>query len=82
MQVTVEISPENVIDAIRAMSLKDLEQVKNALVEREVYFMKYRKDKIENVMTDFEAEGYSEGFLADLERGLKNSSVYNENKRA
>jgi hypothetical protein len=42
---------------------------------------KFKKDKIENVMSDFQKEGYSEGFLKDLENGLKKSSVYNENKR-
>lgn len=42
-------------------------------------FRKFKKDKIENVISDFQQEGYSEGFLKDLENGLKKSFVYNEN---
>ena len=61
------------------MSLDEMEKVKDAIIRREVYFKKYKKDKIENVIRDFQAEGYSQGFLEDLEAGLRKSSIYNEN---
>lgn len=61
------------------MDVHELEDVKNAIIKRDIYFKKFRKDKIENVVADFKAEGYSDGFLKDLENGLKKSSVYNEN---
>lgn len=79
MQIAVDISTEDIIRTIEQMNLNDLEHIKTALIEREIYFKKYKKDKIENVIKDFKSEGYSEGFLTDLEEGLKKSSVYNEN---
>ena len=44
-----------------------------------VEFKTFKKDKIENVMGDFQKENYSDDFLKDLEDGLKKSSVYNDN---
>ena len=62
------------------MDFNDLEKVKNAIVERDIYFKKFKKDEIENVIADFRAEGYSDEFLNDLENGLRKSSVYNEDQ--
>ena len=39
---------------------------------------KFKKDKVENVVSDFSAAGYSDELLKDLENGLKKSSVYKE----
>ena len=77
MQIQIDISAEDIIKTIHQMDLPDIERVKTALIERELYFKKFKKDKIGNVMSDFQKEGYSEGFLKDLENGLKKSSVYN-----
>ncbi len=60
------------------MSLNEIEQVKNKIVEKELYFKTFKKDKIEDVMSDFQKEDYSDDFLKDLEDGLKKSSVYND----
>jgi len=79
MQIQIDISTEDIIKTINQMDLTDIERVKTALIDREIYFKKFKKDKIENVMSDFKKEGYSEDFLKDLENGLKKSSVYNEN---
>jgi Cdc6-like AAA superfamily ATPase len=79
MQIAVDISTKEIINAIKEMELNDIEELKTALIEREIYFRKFKKDKIENIIRDFRSEGYSEGFLEDLENGLKKSSVYNEN---
>jgi len=79
MLLTVDVSVEDIIKSISKMALNDLEKTKNALVNRTLYFQKYKKDKIENVVADFKAEGYSNDFLKDLENGLRKSSVYNEN---
>ena len=78
MQIQIDISTEEIIKTIYQMDLTDIERVKTALIERDIYFKKFKKDKIENVMSDFQQEGYSEDFLKDLEDGLKKSSVYNE----
>ncbi len=62
------------------MDLNDLEKLKSAIIERDIYFFKFKKDKIEKIAGDFRSEGYSNDFLSDLEIGLKKSSIYNENK--
>jgi Cdc6-like AAA superfamily ATPase len=79
MQTALNISIEDVIRILGMMTLDEMEKVKDAIIRREVYFKKYKKDKIENVIQDFQAEGYSQGFLEDLEAGLRKSSIYNEN---
>ncbi|MCP4219690.1 MAG: hypothetical protein GY765_33970 [bacterium] len=80
MQIAVNISTEDIIQGIRLMSFNELEKIKNAIVERRLYFQEFKKDTLENVVDDFKAEGYSDDFLADLQEGLKKSSIYNENK--
>lgn len=80
MQVSVDISTEDIIKGIKTMDFNDLEEIKSAIVERDIYFKKFKKDKIENVIADFKAEGYSDDFLNDLENGLRKSSVYNEDQ--
>ena len=79
MQLAVNISLPNILTLISQMSLNEIEQVKNKIIEKELYFKTFKKDKIENVMSDFQKEDYSDDFLKDLEDGLKKSSVYNDN---
>ena len=76
MQLAVNISLPNILTLISQMSLNVIEQVKNKIVEKELYFKTFKKDKIENIMSDFQEEDYSEDFLKDLENGLKKSSIY------
>jgi len=78
MQLSIDNSLSSVLDLISRMSLDEIEKVKNKIAERELYFKKFKKDNIKNIINDFENEGYSEDFLRDLEQGLKKSSVYNE----
>jgi len=78
MQLAVNISLPNILTLISQMSLNEIEQVKNKIVEKELYFKTFKKDKLENVMSDFQKENYSDTFLKELENGLKKSSVYNE----
>ena len=77
MQLAVNISLPNILTLISQMSLNEIEEVKNKMVEKELYFKTFKKDKIENIMNDFQKEDYSDDFLKDLENGLKKSSVYN-----
>ena len=79
MQLAVNISLPNILTLISQMSLNEIEQVKNKIVEKDLYFKTFKKDNIENVMSDFQKEDYSDNFLKDLEDGLKKSSVYNDN---
>ena len=78
MQLAVNISLPNILTLISQMSLNEIEEVKNKIVEKELYFKTFKKDKIENIISDFQKEDYSDNFLKDLEDGLKKSSVYNE----
>ena len=78
MQLAVDISLSNILTLISQMSLNEIEQVKNKIVEKELYFKTFKKDKIEDVMSDFQKENYSDDFLKELEDGLKKSSVYND----
>ena len=76
MQLSIDLKIKDIISLISQMSLHEIEKVKNSLVERELYFKKFKKDDIENIVDDFKKEDYSDDFLADLEEGLKKSSVY------
>jgi len=77
MQLAVDVSLPNILTLISQMSLNEIEEVKNKIVEKELYFKRFKKDKVENIMNDFKKENYSDDFLSDLENGLKKSSVYN-----
>jgi hypothetical protein len=79
MQLAVNISLPNILTLISQMSLNEIEEVKNKIIEKELYFKPLKKDKIENIMNDFQKENYSNDFLNDLENGLKKSSFYNAN---
>ena len=79
MKLEVNISLPNILTLISQMSLNEIEQVKNKIAEKELYFKTFKKDKIENIMGDFQKEDYSNNFLKELENGLKKSSIFNEN---
>jgi predicted ATP-dependent endonuclease of OLD family len=76
MQLAVDVSLPNILDLISKMNLNEIEEIKNKIVEKELYFKKYKKDDIDDIMSDFQKEKYSSDFLADLEQGLKKSSIY------
>ena len=64
-----------ILSLISQMDLNEIEEVKNKIIEREIYFRKFKKDDIDNIIDDFKQERYSSDFLKDLEDGLKKSSV-------
>jgi len=78
MQLAVDVTMPNILQLISQMNLKEIETIKNKIIEKELYFKKFKKDDIKEVMSDFKEVGYSDDFLADLENGLKKSSIYNE----
>ena len=77
MQLAIDISLPNILNLISQMSLNEIEEVKNKIIEKELYFKKHQKDTVTNIMDDFKKEDYSNDFLKDLEDGLKKSSLYN-----
>lgn len=76
MQIAVDISLPHILNLISQMNLNEIEEIKNKIVEKELYFKKFKKDDLAHVMSDFKKENYSDEFLKDLENGLKKSSVY------
>lgn len=76
MQLSMDISLPNILELISQMNLNEIEEVKNKLVEKELYFRTHQKESVTDVMEAFEKESYSEDFLKDLENGLKKSSIY------
>ena len=76
MQLSVDVSLDNLLSLIGEMNLNQLEKIKDKIIEKKLYFQTFQKDSVDAIMNDFEKEGYSSDFLADLEAGLKKSSVY------
>ena len=72
MQLTVNVSVPKILSLISQMSLNEIEEVKNKIIERDLYFKKFKKDNIGDIINDFKQENYSNEFLKDLENGLKN----------
>ncbi len=79
MQLAIDISVSTIASLISQMNLDEIEELKNKIIERELYFKKFQKDDISSIIEDFKKENYSMDFLADLENGLKKSSIYNDN---
>ena len=46
MQLAVNISLPNILTLISQMSLNEIEQIKNKIVEKELYFKTFKKDKL------------------------------------
>lgn len=78
MQIAVDIPFSNIITLVSQMNLNQIEELKNKIIEKELYFKKFKKDKIDDIMQDFKQEGYSKDFLSDIENGLKKSSLYDK----
>ena len=79
MQLAIDISVPTIASLISQMNLDEIEELKNKIIERELYFKKFQKNDISSIIDDFAKENYSNDFLRDLEEGLKKSSVYNDN---
>lgn len=53
MQIVVDISLPHILNLILQMNLDKIEEVKNKIVEKELYFKKFKKDDIKDVIGDF-----------------------------
>lgn len=78
MQIAVDIPFSNIITFVSQMNLNQIEELKNKIIEKELYFKKFKKDKIDDIMQGFKQEGCSKDFLSDIENGLKKSSLYDK----
>ena len=78
MQLSVDVSLDTLLNLISKMNVHQIEEIKNKIVEQKLYFQRFEKDDIENIMDDFKKEDYSNAFLMDLEAGLQKSSIYGD----
>lgn len=76
--LAMPISESQIIQLISQLDLVSLEKVRKAIVKKELYFKRFQKAPIDEVVQDFKAEGYSTEFLAELEKGLQKSRLYNQ----
>ncbi|MEA3490927.1 MAG: hypothetical protein U9R27_03415 [Campylobacterota bacterium] len=74
--MSIDVTLPNILNLISQMNMSEIEEIKNKIVEKEIYFKKFKKDNLNDVLNDFKKEDYSSDFLADLEQGLKKSSIY------
>jgi threonyl-tRNA synthetase len=74
--LALPISENQILQLISQLDLVALEKVRKAIVKKEIYFKRFQKAPINDIVQDFKHEGYSDGFLADLEEGLKKSRIY------
>ncbi|MFZ3054306.1 MAG: hypothetical protein WA099_12980 [Sulfuricurvum sp.] len=74
--LALPISENQILQLISQLDLVALEKVRKAIVKKEIYFKRFQKAPINEIVQDFKHEGYSDDFLADLEEGLKKSRTY------
>ncbi|MGZ5207533.1 MAG: hypothetical protein ACXWB0_00780 [Sulfuricurvum sp.] len=74
--LALPISENQILQLISQLDLATLEKVRKAIVKKEIYFKRFQKAPMNELVQDFKDEGYSDGFLADLEEGLKKSRIY------
>jgi hypothetical protein len=73
----IDIPMEALYELIDNLTQEEREKVMDRLKSDFLKLKTFKKDKIEAILTDFEAtDSYEDGFLKDLEEGLKKSSVY------
>lgn len=76
--LALQVSEAQITNLIANMDLDSLERVRKAIVKREAYFKRFKKAPIDEIVEDFTNHNYSDGFLKDLENGLKKSRIYNK----
>ena len=73
----IDIPLDTLAEIIDNLSADDKKKLLSKLGNPSEPFKKYRKQKLSAVISDFaQTQLYEDEFLADLEAGLKKSSVY------
>jgi hypothetical protein len=73
----IEIPLDQLFTIIDQLSSVDKEKLMGRLQTQPLKVKPFKKDAINSIMEDFSSlDLYEEGFLKDLEKGLKASSVY------
>lgn len=72
----IEIPMDTLYEIVDSLSDKERKKLLERLERKPVELKIFKKDKIESILADFSStELYEEGFLKDLEEGLKKSSI-------
>ncbi len=73
----IDIPFETLLEVIESLSTADKKKLISKIGAASFMLKKFKKDKLSKILTDFTDTGlYEKEFLADLEAGLKKSSVY------
>ena len=73
----IEIPMDALCGIIDNLTEKERKTILKRLAKKQSVLKTFKKDKIESIVADFTNTSlYEEGFLKDLEDGLKKSSVY------
>ena len=73
----IEIPLDQLFVIIDQLSSADKEKLLERLQTKPIKLKSFKKDSINLILADFSSlDIYEEGFLKDLEKGLKESSVY------
>lgn len=73
----IDIPFETLLEVIESLSTADKKKLISKIGSASFMLKKFKKDKLSKILTDFTDTGlYEREFLADLEAGLKKSSVY------
>ena len=73
----IEIPFETLLEIIDSLSATDKKKLISKIGSASFMLKKFKKDKLSKILADFTETGlYENEFLADLEAGLKKSSVY------
>ena len=74
---TIDIQFGSLLNVIDCLTEEEKTQIMAHLVSKARPGKVFKKDRIENIVSDFRAADlYEEDFLKDLEEGLKRSSPY------
>jgi hypothetical protein len=72
----IEIPMDTLYEVIDNLSDEERKKLIKRLKERPIELKPFKKDKLESILADFAGTDlYEEGFLKDLEKGLKKSSI-------
>ncbi|MFH1079152.1 MAG: hypothetical protein V1766_02640, partial [Pseudomonadota bacterium] len=68
---------DTLVEVIEALSADDKKKLMSKIEASTFSLKKFKKDNLAAILTDFSETGlYEKEFLADIEAGLKKSSVY------
>ena len=73
----IDIPLDTLVEVIDSLSADDKEKLMSKIGAPTFSLKKFKKDKLTAILADFAETGlYEQDFLADLDAGLKKSSVY------